>query len=42
MPAVISAIGAPHLIGGRPGASPVMLISPLMPWAIRSKPPRSA
>ncbi len=42
MPAVMSVTGAPILTGGRPGPSPVMLISPLMPWAIRSKPPRVA
>ena len=38
----MSQIGAPTLTGGRPGPSPVMLMSPLMACAIRSKPPRSA
>jgi len=42
VPAVMSVIGAPTLTGGRPGPSPVMLIRPLMPCAIRSKPPRCA
>ena len=41
-PAVMSVIGAPTLTGGRPGASPVIDISPLMPCAMRSKPPWSA
>ena len=40
--AVISAMGAPVLTGGRPGPSPVKLIMPLMACAIRSKPGRSA
>jgi hypothetical protein len=41
MPALMSATGEPALIGGRP-SSPVMLIMPLMPCAIKSKPPLSA
>lgn len=38
----MSVIGAPGLTGGRPGPSPVIDISPDMPCAIRSKPPREA
>jgi hypothetical protein len=38
----MSVTGAPTFTGGRPGPSPVMLMSPDMPCATRSKPPRSA
>ena len=41
MPALMSAMGEPDFTGAPPG-SPVMLISPAKPWAIRSKPPLSA
>ncbi len=42
IPAVMSVTGAPTFTGGRPGPSPVMLISPAYPCAMRSKPPCSA
>ena len=41
MPALMSAIEVPDFTGGPPG-SPVMLMRPAKPWAIRSKPPLSA
>ena len=40
-PAARSVTGTPHLAGGRPG-SPVTDISPDIPCATRSKPPRAA
>ena len=41
MPALRSQIGTPSLVGASPGW-PLTLISPLMPCATRSKPPRFA
>ena len=40
-PTARSAMGTPHFTG-LPLGSPVTLMMPLMPWAMRSKPGRSA
>ena len=42
MPYPISVIGVPALTGSSLSVVPVTLISPLIPWAIRSMPARSA
>ena len=39
LPAPMSVMGTPTLAGGPPG-KPVIDISPLIPWATRSNPPR--
>jgi len=41
MPALMSATGVPDFTGGPPG-SPVMLMRPAKPCAMRSNPPLSA
>ena len=41
IPAFMSAIGTPTFTGGESG-TPVKLIKPLIPWAMRSKPARFA
>ena len=38
----MSVNGGPHFTGGSPRLVPVMLMMPLIAWATRSKPPRSA